>query len=484
MIHKTTVLFMTMVFLLGLLTGSSAQTVWTKYQGNPVLVSGSSGTWNDFALAPGSIIFDGTLYHFWYGGHDGTYLRIGYATSPDGISWTEYAGNPVLDVGEAGSWDDERVYKPYVIFDGSTYHMWYSGLDGTNTRIGYATSSDGIIWTKYAANPVLVLGSSGTWDDMFVESPCVLYDGNIYHLWYTGGESPYIFRIGYATSLDGISWTKYAGNPVLDIGAAGNWDNPRAQEPDVLFDGEKYHMWYTGGPHIFTWRIGYATSVDGITWEKYAGNPILDVGAGGSWDSRWVAFSRTLLDTINSKYKMWYRGNDSALPGVFGYATAPVNINVPGDFETIQAAIGAASDGNVVLVNEGTYYENINFKGKSITIASHFFVDGDTSHISKTIIDGSQHQDPDSGSVVYMVSGEDTNSVLCGFTITGGTGTKNFWKEREMRTGGGISIWYSGAKVIHNHIIRNNIDFIKEEVSCHGAGIDVFCKQNQNNVIY
>jgi len=51
-------------------------------------------------------------------------------------------------------------------------------------------------------------------------------------------------------------------------------------------------------------------------------------------------------------------------------------IHVPGDQPTIQAGIVAAMDGNVVLVAEGTYYENINFLGKPITVASHYYLDG------------------------------------------------------------------------------------------------------------
>jgi len=319
-----------MLLLALILTTSFAQTVWTKDPGNPVLTPGPAGTWNDFALAPGCLIFDGTLYHIWYSGLDdvlgsGTNIRIGYAVSPDGISWTEHSGNPILDIGAAGSWDDKRVYKPYVLFDGSTYYMWYTGYDGTNTRIGYATSPDSITWTKYAGNPVLDLGSSGSWDDMFVEGPSVIFDGNNYHMWYTGGAGPNTFPIGYATSPDGINWTKYAGNPVLPIAAAGSWDYPRAHAPDVIFDGEKYHMWYSGGSQIFAWRIGYATSLNGITWTKYHDNPVVDVGAAGSWDSQWVGFARVLLDTVNSQYKMWYRGNDSNIPGSFGYATAVID---------------------------------------------------------------------------------------------------------------------------------------------------------------
>ena len=56
-------------------------------------------------------------------------------------------------------------------------------------------------------------------------------------------------------------------------------------------------------------------------------------------------------------------------------------------------------------------------------VASEFLMDGDTNHIANTIIDGSQLTNLDSASVVYFVSGEDTTSILCGFTIQHGKGT-------------------------------------------------------------
>ncbi len=115
---------------------------------------------------------------------------------------------------------------------------------------------------------------------------------------------------------------------------------------------------------------------------------------------------------------------------------------VPKNYATIQQAISAATDGDVVLVGEGRYYENINFMGKKIVVASYFYKDHNRRHIRKTIIDGSRPADPNFGSVVSFVSGEDTNSVLCGFTITGGTGLLNIMPDTPpIRMGGGVLCW-------------------------------------------
>ena len=134
-------------------------------------------------------------------------------------------------------------------------------------------------------------------------------------------------------------------------------------------------------------------------------------------------------------------------------------INVPGSQPTIQAGINTASPGDTVLVDIGTYYENINFKGKAITVASNFIMDGDTNHISNTIIDGSQPANPDSGSVVYVVTGEDSSSIICGFTITSGTGTRTYLTgpQQWRRVGGGIFIRESGCSIMNNKIINNSI---------------------------
>lgn len=133
-------------------------------------------------------------------------------------------------------------------------------------------------------------------------------------------------------------------------------------------------------------------------------------------------------------------------------------IHVPGDYPTIQQGINAAVPGDTVLVDEGTYYEQINFLGKKpLTVASQFLADGDTTHIGNTIIDGSQISNPDSATLVFFGSGEDTTSVLCGFTIQGGKGTVFNLPGLTIRDGGGIFLSSSGATIRYNHITENHL---------------------------
>jgi hypothetical protein len=91
-----------------------------------------------------------THYIMWYSGQDwaSTTSKIGLATSPDGFSWIKYAGNPVLEPGPSGSWDAKHVYSPSIIRKGNILLMFYVGREDTSpyrNRIGLATSYIGII---------------------------------------------------------------------------------------------------------------------------------------------------------------------------------------------------------------------------------------------------------------------------------------------------------------------------------------------------
>jgi hypothetical protein len=157
------------------------------------------------------------------------------------------------------------------------------------------------------------------WDQQVAGGGYVLFDGTTYHMWYSGYDGTY-FRIGYATSLDGIIWTKHPKNPVMDVGPVGSWYYPRVQDPKIIFDGTTYHMWFSGGD-LFTWRIGYATSPDGFIW-TIRPDPVLDVGLAGSWESLYVGLCSVLFDNPTFTFMMWYTGGSSSWEGEIGYATS------------------------------------------------------------------------------------------------------------------------------------------------------------------
>ncbi|MCW8809986.1 MAG: T9SS type A sorting domain-containing protein [Ignavibacteriaceae bacterium] len=155
-------------------------------------------------------------------------------------------------------------------------------------------------------------------------------------------------------------------------------------------------------------------------------------------------------------------------------------LHVPGEYPTIQAAIDEAINGDIVLVAEDIYFENINFKGKAITVTSNFLIDGNESHISNTIINGSQPSHPDSASVVYFISGEDTTSVLYGLTITGGKGSIYNYEGSIRRMGGGIYLVNSGARIENNIIEFNSIDHTSDS---WGGGIGAVSDVGPNYIV-
>jgi len=145
--------------------------------------------------------------------------------------------------------------------------------------------------------------------------------------------------------------------------------------------------------------------------------------------------------------------------------------HIPEDFSSIQESIDYASIGDTIIVAQGTYYENINFRGKDIYLSSEFLYDLEFSTIQNTIIDGSQPTDADTASVVLIINEESENAVLRGFTITGGAGTRIYNEDEGLyfRTGGGIVINKSSPTIINN-IIRNNVSTNTTSVSGAGGG--------------
>ena len=106
-----------------------------------------------------------------------------------------------------------------------------------------------------------------------------------------------------------------------------------------------------------------------------------------------------------------------------------IKLDGTGDFTTIQEGINASVDSDTVLVYPGTYYENIIYNGKNITVASLELTTNDPAYISSTVIDGQQQQ-----SCVRVMSFE-TTAQIQGFTITNGWGSQ--WYQSD---GGGVHV--------------------------------------------
>lgn len=143
----------------------------------------------------------------------------------------------------------------------------------------------------------------------------------------------------------------------------------------------------------------------------------------------------------------------------FFISLSAIIINIPADQPTIQSGINVAVNNDTVLVQPNTYFENINFSGKLVTVASLFLTTQDTSYIYNTIIDGSQPANPERGSVVTFESGENSTSILSGFTIQNGIGNISTWIEIGViaQCGGGISCTDSSPTLYNLRIINNSL---------------------------
>ena len=119
-------------------------------------------------------------------------------------------------------------------------------------------------------------------------------------------------------------------------------------------------------------------------------------------------------------------------------------INIPADYPTIQQGIDASQNGDTILVQPGTYVEQIRYNGKNIILGSLYLITGNEEYIEQTIIDGDAYGLP----CVRFVDGETTDAQLIGFTI------QNGWTASD-EFAGGVHFIASSATLDHL-IIRNN----------------------------
>jgi hypothetical protein len=229
--------------------------------------------------------------------------------------WKRYGTTPVMTVGSAGAWDDLWVQFNSIVYDNGTYYAFYQGCKNDFLfRIGLATSSDGISWTKSGSNPVYT--SQAAWDAAIMQPGTrMIKEDSTYYLYYWGNN---IYNlsvdsgIGLATSTDLTTWTASGNNSILTGGGASAWDASVLAPTVIKFDST-YYLWYEGASGTFNRsRMGLASSASKDSgWTKYAGNPALN-NAPDSWDSWWSELF--VLVQVGNEWRAYYGGSNNGTP--------------------------------------------------------------------------------------------------------------------------------------------------------------------------
>jgi predicted GH43/DUF377 family glycosyl hydrolase len=228
--------------------------------------------------------------------------------------------NPTLELGPLGAFDDSGVVPNSIVEYRGKKYMYYAGWTKTVTvpfhfHIGLAISEDsGHSYHRYSNAPVL---GRNYYDPYITGAPFVIKEGDIFKMWYVsatkweaqeGNKPKHYYTIKYATSEDGISWntSNHLCIPFKD-------EEYAIARPVVYKVDDKYNMWFTyrGGEN--TYRVGTATSDDGIEWQR-ADIPLgIDISTEG-WDSEMICYAYP-LEYKRTLYAL-YNGNGYGLTGI------------------------------------------------------------------------------------------------------------------------------------------------------------------------
>ncbi len=310
----------------GYRNGCAAPKLWLTGPAGPAPVlapSQETGLFDFSSVKSPSVVYDGVSYRIYYVGAStaSPAVRIGLATSSDGLVWTRQQ-KPLEITGETA-----RVQaSPHVLrLASNNWIMTYQTLDATGRSIiALASSSDGVAWTRKVT--AVQRGAADTWDEVEVGEPALTaFQGPSdtvpgLYLWYRGkgklttaGKNHLLPALGLAraamvSDLSAAVFTKHTGNPVLAPRTGGS-DDRGLGDPWVMLDGKILHMYYVG----LTWggqtQLNLAASQDGIRWVRYPKNPLIRAGGTSFFGSK-VRGGPAVLDqwgTLN----LWYGGQNT-----------------------------------------------------------------------------------------------------------------------------------------------------------------------------
>ncbi len=291
---------------------------------------------NEFAQAPNAIVIDGKLRVYFCArpkpDNNGQFIsRVGYVdfNSLNPVEIDSISNAPIMSLGDLGDFDEFGTYPFAVQKYGSNFFAVYGGWTRCesvpfNVSLGLATSKDGKEFKKIGKGPII---SANIFEPYVITSPKIRFVNEEWFLTYTAGikwftydgRKEIIYKIRMAKSNDGINWSRHNSNLVSDkIGP----DEAQAC-PDIYIKNGVYHMYfcYRGATDFRlnknnSYRIGYAKSHDGITWERDDSRAGIDVSEEG-WDSQMIAYPN-IIDFQGETY-MLYLGNEVGREG-FGAA--------------------------------------------------------------------------------------------------------------------------------------------------------------------
>lgn len=322
-------------------TRVSASQRWQRNNTNPIITGNGSSI---LQQSDPCVIYDNGKYRMWFSsvGSNPGYASVGYAESNDGHEWS--ISRIVFQPNSPGSWDDQTTEIPSIIKDNEEpdprkrYKMWYGGSNKRNpnlTKIGYVYSADGISWIRLPAEDspygkeglVMIPSNKSPGDYAVVAEPSVVKKDGIFNMWYSSWDGDALV-ISYATSSDGIDWTKFFGNPVLrhtkkTWEAGGLGLEGTVAQPTVIWDDKEslYKMWYGSfdrtDMQTYT-AIGYAFSKDGISWTKLP-QPVFTHPRNSKGEKIGISTGPCVLLKDDIFY-LWYAGVDIHYKRVINYA--------------------------------------------------------------------------------------------------------------------------------------------------------------------
>jgi predicted GH43/DUF377 family glycosyl hydrolase len=225
-------------------TGLATSDDGLHWQKQGMVLAPDPQTWEgSYWATNGAALFNGREILYWYQAGPRDVPRIGLARSSDGRIWRKEP-QPVLTPGPRGSWDERGVADPYIFALGPDLYLFYLGQDrASRQRLGLARSRDGVHWEKLRSNPILELGDAGAFDENGLGEPAVWQAKGFYWMLYTGRDLQENRRLVLARSMDGVHWTKL---PAVFSGSE-SWNSKVLCDPSVIATDSEVRVWFGGG---------------------------------------------------------------------------------------------------------------------------------------------------------------------------------------------------------------------------------------------